>query len=90
MVEERIHLARIAVVEGLRLDDEITELTQGSKDAIQILVKYENLTEKPYRLGRHGDHGPHVRACDAAYAEPELYHWLLAQTRRDRIQTIVQ
>lgn len=63
-------------------NDEITELTNGSKDAIRRLAKYGNLTEMPYRLERRGERGPHVLTCDAAYAEPGLYQWLFALRRR--------
>ncbi len=63
-------------------DDEITELAFGSKIAAQILAKYGNSVEKPYRLGHQDGRGPHVRTCDAAYAEPKLYGWLLAHSRR--------
>jgi predicted peptidase len=63
-------------------NDEITELTNGSKDAIRRLAQYGNLTEMPYRLERRGERGPHVLTCDAAYAEPALYQWLLARRRQ--------
>lgn len=60
-------------------DDEITELASGSRLAAQALAKYANIIEMPYRLGSQGDLGPHVRTCDAAYAERQLYRWLLDQ-----------
>lgn len=63
-------------------DDEITELASGSKIAAQQLAKYGNLVDRPYRLGHQGDLGPHIRTCDAAYAEPELYRWLIKHVRR--------
>ena len=69
-------------------DDEITELALGSKFAAQVLSPHGNIMNRPYRLGHQGSLGPHVRTCDAAYSEPELYRWILAQNRRDRIQFI--
>ncbi len=58
-------------------DDEIGELTAGSRDIVAALAGHGRLVEKPYRLGHKGGLGPHVRTCDAAYAEPALYDWLL-------------
>lgn len=60
-------------------DDEIGELTAGSREIVAALGGHGRLVEKPYRLGHKGGQGPHVRTCDAAYAEPGLYDWLLAQ-----------
>lgn len=62
-------------------DDEITELAHGSKIAVEHLERYGNVIERRYRLGHRGDLGPHVRTCDAAYAEPALYRWILAAPR---------
>lgn len=62
-------------------DDEIPELTSGSKIAIQLLASYGHLIERPYRLGHADTLGPHARTGDAAYAEAELYRWLLAQSK---------
>lgn len=58
-------------------DDEIAELTAGSKQVIDALVGSKNLTTRAYRLGWHDGLGPHVRTCDHAYAEPDLYRWFL-------------
>lgn len=59
-------------------DDEIGELTQGSREVVARMGGHGRLVEKPYRLGHRGGLGPHVRTCDAAYAEPALYGWLLS------------
>jgi predicted peptidase len=59
-------------------DDEIGELTQGSREIVSRLGSGGLLVEKPYRLGHKGGLGPHVRTADAAYAEPALYDWLLS------------
>lgn len=67
-------------------DDEITELAAGSKIAAQCLAKYGNLINRPYRLGHDGDLGPHIRTCDAAYGEQELYTWLSAQRLTPNLQ----
>lgn len=64
-------------------DDEIGELTQGSLDIVSRLGGSGRLVEKPYRLGHKGGLGPHVRTADAAYAEPELYRWLLSHRLPD-------
>jgi predicted peptidase len=59
-------------------DDEIGELTAGSREIVSRLGGYGRLVEKPYRLGHKGGGlGPHVRTADAGYAEPALYDWLL-------------
>lgn len=58
-------------------DDEIGELTAGSREVVARLGSCGRLVEKPYRLGHRGGQGPHVRTCDAAFAEPALYDWLL-------------
>lgn len=62
-------------------DDEITELTVGSREIVVRLAGHGRLVEKAYRLGHQGGLGPHVRTCDAAFAEPALYDWLLGQRR---------
>jgi predicted peptidase len=62
-------------------DDEITDLTEGSRAAAERLRPFGRLVERPYRLGYADGLTPHVRTCDGAYGEPELYHWFLAQTR---------
>ncbi|MBL8658474.1 MAG: alpha/beta fold hydrolase [Rhodospirillales bacterium] len=59
-------------------DDEIAELTAGSRDIVARLGAHGRLVERAYRLGHRGGQGPHVRTCDAAYEEPELYDWLLS------------
>jgi predicted peptidase len=59
-------------------DDEIGELTVGSRQIVAALGGHGRLVEKPYRLGHKGGLGPHVRTADAAYAELELYRWLLS------------
>ena len=64
-------------------DDEIGYLTQGSRDIVARLSRFGRLVERPYRVGASGEIGAHTRTCDAAYAEPELYRWLLA-IGRDR------
>jgi len=79
-------LARLPIWIAYAEDDEITELAQGSKIAAQRLVRYGNLIDHRYRLGHHGDLGPHIRTCDAAYAEPELYRWLGARRLRPNLQ----
>lgn len=60
-------------------DDEISELTEGSREIAARLAGHGRLVERPYRLGHKGGLGPHVRTADAAYAEPALYDWLLNQ-----------
>ncbi|HSO42761.1 MAG TPA: alpha/beta fold hydrolase [Rhodospirillales bacterium] len=59
-------------------DDEIGELTAGSREIVARLKTHGWLVEKPYRLGHKGGLGPHVRTGDAAYAEAGLYDWLLS------------
>lgn len=59
-------------------DDEISELTEGSREIASRLAGHGRLVERPYRLGHKGGLGPHVRTADAAYAEPALYDWLLS------------
>jgi predicted peptidase len=61
-------------------DDEIAELTAGSKQVIDTFAGSPNLTSRIYRPGWHEDFGPHVRTCDQAYSEPDLYHWFLDHT----------
>ena len=59
-------------------DDEVEHLTIGSIEAARRLEACgTDLEVLPYRLGYDGDLGPHVRTCDAAYAEPRLYDWML-------------
>lgn len=58
-------------------DDEVGELTEGSREIVRRLAGHGRLVEKPYRLGHRGGLGPHVRTADAAYTEPALYDWLL-------------
>jgi predicted peptidase len=74
-------LANLPVWIAYAEDDEIAELTQGSKNAAQQLAPYGHLEQRPYRLGRQGGLGPHVRTCDAAYAEPWLYRWMISPGR---------
>ncbi len=62
-------------------DDEIVELTAGSREIVTRLASHGRLVEKAYRLGHRGGQGPHVRTCDAAFAEPALYDWLLSHRR---------
>jgi predicted peptidase len=62
-------------------DDEIAELTEGSREIVARLGGHGRIVEKVYRLGHHGGLGPHVRTGDAAYLEPALYDWLLAHRR---------
>lgn len=73
-------LARLPLWIAYGEDDEIAELTVGSRAVAAKLGPRGRLVEKPYRLGHRGGQGPHVRTCDAAYAEPGLYHWFLEQT----------
>jgi predicted peptidase len=63
-------------------DDEIAELTAGSKQVIDALAGSPDLTTRVYRLGWHDGLGPHVRTCDRAYAEPDLYRWFLGHIRK--------
>ena len=79
-------LARLPIWIAYAEDDEITELAQGSKIAVKCLEQYGNLINLPYRLGHHGNLGPHIRTCDVAYAEPELYQWLGARRLRPNLQ----
>ena len=65
-------------------DDEIGELTEGSRQIVAALSGHGRLVEKPYRLGHKGGLGPHVRTADTAYAEPDLYDWLLRHRLPDR------
>jgi predicted peptidase len=59
-------------------DDDITRLTEGSREVVKRLQKYGKLIARPYRLGAlHGD-GAHVRTADAAFSESDLYQWLAA------------
>lgn len=62
-------------------DDELSELTAGSREIVARLSGHGRLVERAYRLGHRGGQGPHVRTCDAAFAEPDLYDWLLGQRR---------
>jgi predicted peptidase len=59
-------------------DDEIGYLTEGSRDIVARLSQFGRLVERPYRVGASGEISAHAHTCDVAYAEPELYHWLLA------------
>lgn len=61
-------------------DDEIGELTEGSRAVVATLAGHGRLMDKPYRLGHKGGLGPHVRTADAAFAEPALYAWLLGHS----------
>ena len=63
-------------------DDEIAELTAGSKQVIDTFAGSPNLTTRIYRPGWHEGLGPHVRTCDQAYMEPDLYHWFQDHTRK--------
>lgn len=74
-------LAQLPVWIAYAEDDEIAELTQESRNAAQRLAEYGHLEHRPYRLGRQGGLGPHVRTCDAAYAEPGLYRWMISPGR---------
>lgn len=62
-------------------DDELGELTAGSREIVARLSAHGRLVEKAYRLGHRGGQGPHVRTCDAAFAESALYDWLLSHRR---------
>ena len=61
-------------------DDEITHLTLGSKEIVERLAKHGRLVARPYRVGALGSDGAHPRTANAAFAEPDLYRWLLART----------
>lgn len=63
-------------------DDEIAELTAGSKQVIDTFAGSRHLTTRVFRLGWRDGLGPHVRTCDHAYAEPDLYHWFLEHPRK--------
>ena len=61
-------------------DDEITHLTHGSKQIVERLARHGRLVARAYCVGALGADGAHPRTADAAFAEPDLYRWLLAQT----------
>ena len=63
-------------------DDEIAELAVGSKQVIDALAGSPDLTTRVYRLGWHDGLGPHVRTCDQAYAESDLYRWFQDHVRK--------
>lgn len=62
-------------------DDEIAYLTEGSRYIAGSLARHGRLVARPYRLGPAGGVGAHARTADAAFAEPELYRWLLSRRR---------
>jgi predicted peptidase len=64
-------------------DDEIEYLTEGSREAVRRLAPFGRVTERPYRLGPADGLSAHVRTGDAAYSEPELYQWMLAQRKAE-------
>ena len=65
-------------------DDEIAYLTDGSRRIADSLARHGRLVARPYRLGPAGGVGAHARTADAAFAEPELYRWLLATIAPDK------
>ncbi len=65
-------------------DDEIAYLTEGSRRIADGLARHGRLVARPYRLGPAGGVGAHARTADAAFAEPELYRWLLATIAPDK------
>jgi len=81
-------LAKLPTWIAYAKNDEITVLASGSKIAAQRVAPYGKSIERPYRLVQQGELGPHVRTCDAAYAEPELYRWFLSLKRRSHVQSI--
>lgn len=60
-------------------DDEIGKLAVGSRAAADLLAPFGQRQVRRYRLGSADGLGAHVRTCDAAYADPYLYAWLLEQ-----------
>lgn len=59
-------------------DDEFEELTTGSKLILKDLQAVgDDVVARPFRLGAGHEESAHARTCDAAYAERELYRWLL-------------
>jgi predicted peptidase len=60
-------------------DDSHRQLADGSAEAAARLAPFGKLTVRRYRLGATAEESAHVRAGDAAYAEPDLYRWMLAQ-----------
>jgi predicted peptidase len=61
-------------------DDEITRLTEGSRDIVRrlspSLSAEGRLVARAYQLGASGGEGAHVRTADAAFSEKALYQWL--------------
>ena len=74
-------LARLSQWVAWAEDDEIAYLTEGSRHIAASLVRHGRLVARPYRLGAAGGVGAHALTGDAAFAEPELYRWLLARGR---------
>ena len=60
-------------------DDEIAYLTEGSRAIAACFAHHGSLVARPFRLGPAGAVGAHARTADAAFAEPELYRWLVAR-----------
>ena len=81
MIEKLPTLAGCPLWVAYAEDDEVAELTEGSKLVVDALAGSQHLTTRAYRLGWQDGAGPHVRTCDHAYAEPGLYRWFLEQCR---------
>lgn len=58
-------------------DDEIGYLTEGSRQVVERTRGRGAVVSRPYRLGARPGAGAHVRTADAAFAEPDLYRWLM-------------
>ncbi|MBK8175056.1 MAG: prolyl oligopeptidase family serine peptidase [Rhodospirillales bacterium] len=58
-------------------DDEIEKLTRGSKDVVERLAPFGNVVARPYHVGARDGEIAHVRTCNAAYADRNLYRWML-------------
>lgn len=59
-------------------DDEVGYLTEGSRQVVERMRGRGAVISRPYRLGARPGEGAHVRTADAAFAEPDLYRWLMA------------
>lgn len=62
-------------------DDEIAELTAGSRLAIDVLAPLGSVVARGYRPGAVDGVPAHARTADLAFAEPGLYLWLSRQRR---------
>jgi predicted peptidase len=72
-------LAHLPIWLAYAEDDEVRKLALGSKEAADRLAPFGNLEVRRFRLGAGDGLSAHVRTCNAAYADPDLYRWLLSQ-----------